>query len=806
MLAPLSWLKEYVDIDVTPKELEEKLFSCGFEVEELIEVGKDISNVVVGYVEECEPIPDTHLSLCKVNAGEHGTFQICCGADNVHAGGKYPLALVGATVYATAKDHKTIEGVMEIKAGKLRGYDSFGMLCSGTELGLDDNLYPGAGYNGLLVLPEDAKIGADVKPILGMDDWIFDIAITANRPDCQSIYGIAREVAAVLGKECKPLDLSYTETEVEKTPFSVSVDAKDLCPRYIAHYVYDVEIGESPAWMRRRLALVGCDSISNVVDITNYILKELGQPMHAFDYAYLEGNQIRVRRAEDGEKIVTLDSKEFELNSANLVICDGAKPVALAGIMGGLNSEILDTTKEVMFEAAKFARDNIRKSSRALGQSSDSSARYAKGVDEYTTVMAMKRALHLIEELGCGKVSCTHVDINTGNSIEPQEMKVSVKRVNGVLGIEVPDADIVRILTNLQMSPVIDGDELTIQVPAFREDMESYPDVAEEVIRMYGYDHVTPTFMPTAEVTLGGLNLRQKTELKIKRALCAAGAYEGIHYSFFSPADFDLLRLPQDAKERNAISIVNPITVDLSLMRTTLVSEMLYAISRNQKKGILEGRIFELGNIFVPKALPLTEYPDERATLCVGVFGEEESFFTLKGLAETVADTLCLSFDYEPSTKPFLHPYQTAKIFCEGIEVGYLGKLAYEVQSELDMRTPAYVMEIDLAALSQWYGKYVTFTPLPKYPEEKRDFAFVMDKTVTCAQVEQAIMESCDVVTSVSLFDVYEGIQLPANKKSMAFSVVFTPREEEFGRDTVDGYVTEILKNLDAKFDISLRG
>lgn len=805
MLAPLSWLKEYVDIDVTPKELEEKLFSCGFEVEELIEVGKDISGVVVGYVEECEPIPETHLSLCKVNAGKHGTFQICCGADNVHAGGKFPLALIGATVYATAKDHKTIEGVMEIKAGKLRGYDSFGMLCSGTELGLNDNLYPGAGYNGLLVLPEDAEIGADVKPILGMDDWIFDIAITANRPDCQSIYGIAREVAAVLGKECKPLDLSYTETEVTKSPFSVIVDAQDICPRYIAHYVYDVEIKESPAWMRRRLALVGCESVSNVVDITNYILKELGQPMHAFDYAYLEGDQIQVRRANDGEKIVTLDSKEFELDSSNLVICDGVKPVALAGIMGGLNSEILDTTKEVMFEAAKFARDNIRKSSRALGQSSDSSARFAKGVDEYTTVMAMNRALHLIEELGCGKVSCTHVDVNTGNSVEPQEMKVSVKRVNGVLGIEVPNEDIVRILTNLQMNPVIDGDELTIQVPAFREDMDSYPDVAEEIIRMYGYDHVTPTFMPTAEVTLGGLNLRQKTELKIKRALCAAGAYEGIHYSFFSPADFELLRLPADAKERNAISILNPITVDLSLMRTTLASQMLYAISRNQKKGILEGRIFELGNIFVPKSLPLTEYPDERATLCVGLFGDQESFFTLKGFAETVADTLCLSFTYEPSTKPFLHPYQTASVFCEGIEVGYLGKLAYEVQNELDMRVPAYIMELDLQTLSQWYGKYVTFQPLPKYMEENRDFAFVMDKEITCAQVENVIRESCDYVTSVSLFDVYEGIQLPPTKKSMAFKVVFTPREEEFTKESVDGYVQNILKNLDTKLNISLR-
>ena len=309
MLTPLSWLKDYVDIDVTPKELEEKLFSCGFEVEESYEVGKDISNVVVGLVEKREPIPETHLSLCQVNAGAHGTLQICCGADNVKAGGKYPLALIGATVYATAKDHVTIEGVMEIKQGKLRGYDSYGMLCSGVELGLNEDLYPGAGYNGLLVLPEDAKVGDDVKPILGLDDWIFDIAITANRPDCQCIYGMAREVAAVLGKELKEPALDYTADDVKKENFKVSVLAQDICPRYTAHYVHDVKISESPAWMRKRLALVGIGSISNVVDITNFVLKELGQPMHAFDYSYLEGEEIVVRRANDGEKIVTLDEK-----------------------------------------------------------------------------------------------------------------------------------------------------------------------------------------------------------------------------------------------------------------------------------------------------------------------------------------------------------------------------------------------------------------------------------------------------------------------------------------------------------------
>ena len=805
MLAPLSWLKDYVDIDVTPKELEEKLFSCGFEVEELIEVGKDISGVVVGLVKECEPIPETHLSLCQVDAGSHGTFQICCGADNVCAGKKFPVALVGATVYATAKDHVTIEGVMTIKKGKLRGYESQGMLCSGTELGLNEDLYPGAGYNGLLVLPDDAEVGADVKPLLSMDDWIFDIAITANRPDCQSIYGIAREVAAVLNKPCKEPALDYTETDVKKEGFTVSVEAQDLCPRYIAHYVYDVKIGQSPAWMRRRLALVGIGSISNVVDITNYILKELGQPMHAFDDSFLKGNAINVRRANDGEKIVTLDEKEFTLNNSNLVICDGERPVALAGIMGGLNSEILDTTTEVMFEAAKFMRDNIRKSSRALGQASDSSAMYAKGVYEYTTVMAMKRALHLIEELGCGKVSSTHVEVSTGNSVEPKEMKVSVKKVNGVLGIDVPEEEIVRILTNLNFAPVIDRDELTLQIPAYREDMESYPDVAEEVIRMYGYDHVIPTFMPTAEVTLGGLNLKQKSELKIKNALCAAGAYEGIHYSFFSPSDLELLRLPEDATERHAIKLINPINIDLSLMRTTLAPQMLHAIARNQKKGTLEGRIFELGNIFVPKDLPLTEYPDERETLCVGVFGQNESFYTLKGLAEVVAKALGVTFTYEAATKTFLHPYQTAEVFCEGEKVGYLGKVSYEIQDELDMRVQAFVMELDVRVLSQWYGKAQVFKPLPKFAEEKRDFAFVVDKDITCAQIENGIKEACKYVTDVQLFDVYEGIQLGPDKKSMAFSVVFTPAEEEFNSEMVEGFVKKILKNLERKLQITLR-
>lgn len=805
MLVPLSWLKEYVDIDVTPNELEEKLFSSGFEVEEKYEVGKDISGVVAGLVEECEAIPDTHLHLCKVNAGENGILQICCGADNVRTGGVYPLALIGATVYMTAKDHKTVEGVMTLKKGKLRGYESFGMLCSGVELGVTENMYPGAGYNGLLELPSDMVPGTDVKAELGLDDWIFDIAITANRPDCQSIIGIAREVAAILGKEFKFPAIDYTETDVKKEGFSVEVLAPDLCPRYIGHYVYDVKIGESPAWMKRRLALVGIDSISNIVDITNYIMKEFGQPMHAFDYDYLEGDGIVVRCAKNGEKIVTLDEQEYELNENNLLICDKKKAVALAGVMGGLNSEIRETTNQVLFESAKFARDNIRKTGRALGKQSDASARYEKGVDEYSTFYAMKRALHLVEELGCGKVSSTHCDVNTGNSLEPTPMTVSIKKVNDVLGITVPDEDIVRIMKGLNFDPQINGDELKLSIPAYREDMESYPDVAEEVIRLYGYDKVVPEFMPAAKVTMGGLNTKQKRELKLKLALCDAGAYECIHYSFFSPSDLDLLRIPEGDDLRKAIRIINPINEDLSLMRTTLAASMLNAVSRNQKKGNLSGRLFEMGSVFIADKLPLETYPQERPTLCIGIFGEGESFFTLKGMADCVAKNLCVSFEYEASKKTFLHPYQTAVIKCNGEEIGYLGKTAYEVADDLDLRTDAYILEMDLSKLEKYYDNKPAFRPLPKFSVENRDLALVMDKEITCGQVEKVIKDACKYVDGIKLFDVYEGGQIARGLKSMAFTVTFRPEEEAFNSESIDKFVNKILKNLKNSLDIELR-
>lgn len=805
MLAPLSWLKEYVDIDVTPEELQKKLFSCGFEVEELYQVGKDISGIVVGLVETCEPIEGTHLHLTTVNAGEKGTFQVCCGADNVEAGKKFPLALVGATVYETEKDHVTIKGTATIKKGKLRGYESDGMLCSGTELGIGEDFYPGAGYNGLLVLPDDAEPGADVKPILGLDDWIFDISITANRPDCQSIFGIAREVAAVLNKPLKKPAIGCHETDVKKDGFKVTVEAPDLCPRYVSHYIYDVKIGPSPAWMRRRLALCGMNAISNIVDITNYVLLEMGQPMHAFDEDFLRGNEIVVRRAHAGEHIVTLDEQDYEMNENNLCICDGEGPVALAGVMGGLNSEIRDTTKGVVFESAKFMRDNIRKTSRALGKRTDASAKYEKGVDEYTTEMAMRRALHLVEELDCGKVSSTHLDVNTGNPITPREMTVSIQKVNGVLGIQVPDEEILRIMKNLDFAPQIDGDSLKLQVPAYRTDIENYPDISEEVIRMYGYDHIKPTLLSSAKVTAGGLTVKQRTELSLKRRLCAEGMYEAMHYSFFSPADLDLLRLPADDPWRQAIPILNPINEDLSIMRTTLAASMLRAVSRNQKVGNTEGRLFEVAKRFIPKSLPLTDYPDERDTLCACVWGDGESFFTIKGIADVVAENLQLHFDYVPGKKPFLHPYQCADIRLGEETVGYLGTVSYEVAGELNFQKKAYILEMDLQSLEQYYGRKPRFTPLSKFPDEKRDLALVMDKKVTCAEVEDCIRGSVKNIADVKLFDVYEGAQIAADKKSMAFTITFRPTDEELTDKMVDSWVNKILRKLKFMLDVDLR-
>ncbi len=804
MKAPLSWLRDYVDIDVTAQELQAKLFSCGFEVEELIDIGKDITGVVVGEVIECEAIEGTHLHVCKVDCGDNGILQICCGADNVKVGIKAPVALVGATVYATAKDHVTIEGVMTIKKGKLRGIDSFGMLCSGVEIGVNGDMFDGGDYNGLLLLPKEWKNGEDVKPLLGLDDYIFDVAITANRPDCQSVFGLAREVAAVLGKPVKMPDISYTEVDTDDEPFKVSVLAPELCKRYIAHYVKDVKIAPSPAWMRKRLALCGLRSISNVVDITNFVLLEMGQPMHAFDLNSLSGREIIVRRARNDESIITLDEKKFALNSENLVICDGDKPCALAGIMGGLNSEIEEDTKEVLFESAKFARDSIRKTSRALGQHSDSSSAFEKGVNEYTTELALKRALHLIEELNCGTVTKVHTDVTTEYSIlENKKMQVSIEKINALLGIVVPTEQMVDILKRLDFSVEACDDTLNIVVPRYREDIDGYPDIAEEIIREYGYEHVHGTFLPSAQITNGGFNDEQKLENKIKRTLVSMGLYEISAYSFYSEKDLDMLHIPADAEERKFIKIKNPIGEDLSVMRTTLAPSMVNTAVRNLRRGNTEGKLFEIANKYAPKNLPLTDFPDEHKMLCIGAFGSYD-FFDIKGVLEGIADTLNTKFEYVVGNKPYLHPGITAEILCEGESLGYIGKLDPVICEELSIDKAVIIAELDYAALIK-HAKAFKYSPLPKFPEVVRDLALICDKQTTCAEIEKCITEACKYVTNTHLFDIYSGAQIAEGKKSLAFSVTFTPKTEPITGENADAYVKKILKALNTNLGITLR-
>ncbi len=811
MKAPFSWLKDYVDIDVSAQELAEKLFSCGFEVEELSYLGAKVNRVVVGEVKALTPHPDSdHMQICVVDCGEYGhDLQIVTGAPNVYVGMKTPCALDGSTVVESnpAMLEKNPDGIKKIKKGKLRGVESFGMLCSGEELGINDDFYPGAEVNGLLDLAKDAPVGEDIKKIVGLDDWIFDVSVTANRPDCQCILGIAREVAAVLNKPFKSPAVDYTARATSAAPIEVEVSAPDLCPRYVGHFVEGVEGGVSPAWMRKRLALSDIRSISPIVDITNFVLLEMGQPMHAFDADDIGGRRIIVRRAEKGEKIVTLDEKEFTLTSDNLVICDGNKPVALAGIMGGLNSEIKSTTKNVFFESAKFARDNVRKTSRALGQSSDSSSRFEKGVDAYTNAYGMDRALHLIEELGCGTVTDMRRDV-CAVDLAPRVMTASVAKINALLGIVVPNEEILSILTRLNFQPVIDGDVLTVVIPGYRDDVDGYPDLAEEIIRMYGYEHIVPTFLDAARVTGGGLNDEQKKELHLKNVLRTQGFSEAYNYSFYSPKDFDLTRLPEDAEERNAVRILNPISEELSLMRTFLAPSMLMNAVRNIRRGNDEGRQFEVANIYIPRNTEASEQPDERKHVVLGIWGGKNDFFDMKGAIERIGEVFHLSFTYERAEKTYLHPGVSAKVIFDGEVVGNIGELDPAIALSLGLDKKVYLGELDLKALEEKLDDGIRYKNLPKFPAALRDLALIADESLTCAQVEEVLMHSCKYVTEAKLFDVYRGGQVPEGKKSMAFTLTFTPDagvEKAFTPEVLDGYVKKILNNLKFKLGIELR-
>ena len=802
MKVPYSWLKEYVDLDITAQELTDKLFDCGFEVEELQDLGAEISRVVVGEVLSCEAVEGTHLFTCQVNCGEYGNpIQIVTGAPNVYAGMHTPAALDGST----------LPGGIKINAKPMKGIESNGMLCSGEELGLNDDLYPGADVYGLMDLPKDTVPGTDIRTVVGLDDYILDVSITANRPDCQSILGIAREVAAALGKELKMPATDYHTTDYVFPDLDVKVEAPDLCPRYLGHGVRNITVGESPRWMRRNLALCGLRSISNVVDITNYVLLEIGQPMHAFDMDQLQERKIIVRRAKPGEKIQTLDEKEFTLNPENLVICDGNRPVALAGIMGGLNSEITENTTQLLFEAAKFARDNVRKTSRALGQSSDSSARFEKGISEYTTELGMARALHLIEELGCGEITSSAFDCIAGAPREGKRFTASLSRINAILGIEVPADEVLRILKNLSFDVTRDGDTLNVQAPRYRDDIEvGEPDLAEEVIREYGYGHVVPTFLKAATVTSGGKNPAQLRQDKLKRIMCAEGYSEIMTLSFYADADLDALKIPADAPERNVLRIRNPISANLSIMRPLLAPSMLNIVTDNLKKGNNEGRIFELSNVYTPGEAGAR--PAERLHLGFAAFGDTEDFFTVKGSLEALGNAFGLTFAVERAQDvSWLHPGIAAYLLCEGERIGVFGRLANEVTAELKLHKDnrashkIFLGEIDYERMMAHAAASFRYRPISAFPPVVRDLALTVSEETACGDLMNEIARACPRVSDVELFDIYRGEQIGEGKKSMAFKIRFEPEDKALTPDDVDRFVKKILGNLKFKLGAEIR-
>ncbi len=806
MLLPLSWLKEYVDVDIPREALKEKLFSCGFEVEEMKDLGEKVSGVYVGKIEKCEKHPDAdRLTICTVDLGALGKRQICTAATNVFEGAKVPCALDGATVLKEG-------GVQRIKTGKLRGALSEGMMCSGEELGITDDFYEGAEVDGILILDETEKVGEDVKKVVGIDDTVFDIAVTANRPDCQSIYGLAREVAAALKKPLKPLDTSFTR---EKTDVKIPVEVKEtkLCPLYVGSYVKDVKIGKSPRLIRRRLALMGLRSVSNIVDITNYVLLEVGQPMHAFDRNFLRGDKIVVRCAEEGEKITTLDEKEFSLHKDNLLICDGERPVAIAGVMGGLNSEIKGDTKEVFFEAACFARDSVRKTSRRLGQRSDSSARFEKGVYEIFAYQGMARALHLVQALGCGTpTSFLTVSDPRGSFESPciaqKKIQTTYQKIEALLGMKVPEAEANDILKRLGFELLAGKKgELCVAVPAWREDVEDFPDLAEEIVRMYGYEHLRPTFLENARVTRGGFSDSQKEERKLKTLLREQGFFEALNYSFYSPKDFDLLRLDKDAPERKAIKILNPIGEDLSVLRTFLAPSMLANIVRNQRRGNMDGKLFEIANVYLADELPIKARPREGRTLCMGLWGEGD-FFDLKGALEAAFEAFKLRLNFRKGERTYLHPGMTAEIYLGEKKIGCLGRLHPELEEALALERQAYLCEVDLTLPYKKFQTEIVYTPLPKFESVRRDLAFVADEKVTCAEAEACILRAVKAVKKAELFDVYRDKKLGAGKKSMAFRLTFAPSETAdklLSPETVDGFFKKIVEALQRDLGAELR-
>ena len=800
MNTSLNFIKALVpEMECTEQEFRDAMTLSGTKVENFTKLDKNLSKIVVGQIKSIEKHPDADkLIICQVDIGSE-MLQIVTGAPNVKTGDKIPVVLDGGSVAGGHDGSPNPENGIKIKTGKLRGVDSYGMMCSIEELGSSREFYPEAPEDGVYIFPEDVKVGADAVEVLGLHDTVYEYEITSNRVDCYSVLGIAREAAATYDKPFVPPVVTVEEDPSHDTNEMIKVEIKDtdLCTRYIGRVCTDIKIAPSPVWMQRRLAANGIRPINNLVDITNYVMIEYGQPMHAFDYDKIAGNKIIVRRAEDGEVFRTLDGQDRKLDHDILMICDAQKPVAVAGIMGGENSMITDDVHTVLFEAATFNGPNIRKSAKRIGLRTDASNVFEKGLEPHNAEDAINRACQLMQELGCGNPAKGMADEHAPLK-DKHRIPFMPEKYNKLLGTDVSNDQMMDIFKRLEIGYDKDKNELVI--PYFRQDLIGQADIAEEVARFYGYDKI-PTTLPKGQGVRGGVSFKMLVEAKAREIAQFCGFSQGMSYSFESPKVFDKLRLPQDAPERDAIKISNPLGEEFSVMRTISLSGMLSSLSTNYNRRNKNVRLYEMGNIYIAKSLPITDYADERMQFTLGFYGDGD-FYTMKGVIEEFLDALGMNGKrvYDPkSEKPFLHPGRQAKVTYEGKEIGYLGEVHPEVCDAYSIGTRAYIAVIDIPSVLEFATFDRKYKGIAKFPAVSRDLSMVVPKAVSAGQIEDMIRQrGGKIMESCELFDIYEGDQVKEGCKSIAYSITFRADDRTLTDDDITGAMKKILNGLES--------
>jgi phenylalanyl-tRNA synthetase beta chain len=805
MRTSLEWIRSMVpELSCTAQEYMDAMTLSGSKVEGYEELDADLEKIVIGQIEKIEKHPDADkLIICQVNVGTGENIQIVTGAPNVKEGDKVPVVLDGGRV-AGGHDGKKTPGGVKIKKGKLRGVESFGMMCSIEELGSTKDMYPEAPEYGIYIFAEDAVVGADAVEALGLHNSVFEYEITSNRVDCFGIIGLAREAAATFRKEFHPPVVTATGNNEDVNDYvKVSVEDTKLCPRYTARVVKNIKIAPSPEWMQRRLAAQGIRPINNIVDITNYVMEEYGQPMHAYDLDTIAGHQIVVKRAEKGQKFVTLDGQERTLDDSVLMICDGEKAIGIAGIMGGENSMITDDVKTMLFEAACFDGTNIRLSSKKVGLRTDASGKFEKGLDPNNAIEAMNRACQLIEELGAGEVVGGVVDVYTTVK-EGRNIPFEPEKYNRLLGTDIAPETMLDYFEMLDLG--YDKEKNEILVPSWRQDLECDADIAEEVARFYGYDKI-PTSLPSGEATTGKLSFKLRVEKLARDIAEFCGFSQAMTYSFESPKVFDKLLLPADSPLRETVVITNPLGEDFSIMRTVSLNGMLASLATNYNRRNQNVRLYELGNIYLPKQTPVTELPEERMQFTLGMYGEGD-FYTMKGVVEELFDKLGMheKAEYDPSDKKsFLHPGRQADIVYHGNVIGYLGEIHPTVAANYAIKERVYVAVLDMPYVVEYASFDRKYRGIAKFPAVTRDLSMVVPKEVLAGDIEKVFDEKGgQYLESYALFDIYEGAQIKRGYKSIAYTLTFRAQDKTLEDADIQNAMNKILKKLE-ELGIELR-